>query len=205
MMPRPRWNDKNRSVGRLFLEHALLVSDVMVSLELACRKHGSVRPLTGDDIQIAESVRSPRSFRWRVKVNGRLTLGIIPDRVFVLEMKKEDGGTNRAFFFLECDRGTMPVMRKNLVQSSFYRKLLAYEATWASGLHRSRFGVNRFRVVTVTTSVGRVESIVEACSQLKRGRGIFLFLDQAAIEEHGDILTAPWKTVRSGETATLLP
>src|ERR1039457_893320 len=30
------WGEKNRGVGRIFLEHALLVSDVMVSLELAC-------------------------------------------------------------------------------------------------------------------------------------------------------------------------
>src|SRR6202162_6045033 len=28
------WGEKNRSVGRIFLEHALLVSDVMVTLEL---------------------------------------------------------------------------------------------------------------------------------------------------------------------------
>jgi hypothetical protein len=29
------WNEKNNAIGRVFLEHALLVSDVMVSLELA--------------------------------------------------------------------------------------------------------------------------------------------------------------------------
>src|SRR5437763_4902484 len=33
------WGEKNRSVGRMFLEHALLVSDVMVTIELACREH----------------------------------------------------------------------------------------------------------------------------------------------------------------------
>ena len=32
------WKQKNH-VGRLFLEHALLVSDIMVAVELACRKH----------------------------------------------------------------------------------------------------------------------------------------------------------------------
>src|ERR1041385_5309615 len=35
---RPKdWGMKNRSVGRIFLEHALLVSDVMVTVELGCR------------------------------------------------------------------------------------------------------------------------------------------------------------------------
>src|SRR5882724_1287584 len=32
------WGEKNRSIGRMYLAHALLVSDVMVSLELACRQ-----------------------------------------------------------------------------------------------------------------------------------------------------------------------
>ena len=36
------WGENNRSIGRIFLEHTLLVSDVMVSLELACRKSGYV-------------------------------------------------------------------------------------------------------------------------------------------------------------------
>ena len=33
-----RWGEKNRSVGRMFLEHALLVSDIMVTIELACER-----------------------------------------------------------------------------------------------------------------------------------------------------------------------
>lgn len=36
------WGAKNRAAGRLFLEHALLTSEVMVSLELACRRAGRV-------------------------------------------------------------------------------------------------------------------------------------------------------------------
>src|ERR1039458_6847379 len=33
-----RWGEKNRAAGRVFLEHALLVADVMVAIELACRR-----------------------------------------------------------------------------------------------------------------------------------------------------------------------
>src|SRR5688572_15752645 len=32
-----RWSEKNQAVGRIFLNHALLVSSIMVSFELACR------------------------------------------------------------------------------------------------------------------------------------------------------------------------
>ena len=45
------WSEKNNAVGRIFLEHALLVSDVMVSLELACRKRG-VRLLYEDELAL---------------------------------------------------------------------------------------------------------------------------------------------------------
>ncbi|MGD0410154.1 MAG: hypothetical protein ABSC18_00495, partial [Verrucomicrobiota bacterium] len=61
--------------------------------------------------------------------------------------------------------------------------LLAYEATWATGLHRFQFGFHRFRVLTVTTSAARVESLVAACSELKRGHGLFLSCDQAAVAQ----------------------
>jgi len=133
-----------------------------------------------------------------------LKLGIIPDRVFALDSEGESSDRSPAFFFLEADRGTVPVVRKNLSQSSFYRKLLAYEATWKQGLHRSLFGFHRFRLLTVTTSAARVKSLVDACSQLKSGHGLFLFCDQATLQKHGDILTVPWQTGRPGETATLL-
>ena len=198
------WGEKNRSVGRIFLEHALLVSNVMVALELACRKAGDVRLLTFDDIPLSDGPRQPHPFKWTVKVENGVKLGIISDRVFAIETEGESPNQPPAFFFLEADRGTMPIVRKNLSQSSFYRKLLAYEATWSQGLHRSQFGFHRFRVLTVTTSAARVNSLVEACSQLKRGHGLFLFTDQATLQKHGDIFTLAWKTGRQGETTTIL-
>ncbi len=202
--PRIHWGEKNRSVGRLFFEHALLVSDIMVALELGCRKAGNVRLLIDSDLPLLDKVRRPHPFRWNVKLNNGLKLGIIPDRVFALESEGESLGRNPAFFFLEADRGTMPVMRKNLAQTSFYRKLLAYEATWAQELHRTQFGFHRFRVLTVTTSASRVKSLVDACSQLKSGHGLFLFTGQVTLQKHGDIFTLPWQTGRQGETTTLL-
>jgi hypothetical protein len=97
----------------------------------------------------------------------------------------------------------MPVMRGTLAQSSFHRKLLAYEATWTQELHRRRFGFNRFRVLTVTTSAPRVNSLLEACQQLEHGRGLFLFADLAALTAHPDVLTLPLQSGRGGEVATL--
>jgi DNA-binding Lrp family transcriptional regulator len=198
------WSLKNRGVRRLFLEHTLLVSDVMVSLELACRKSGRVRLLTGDQLPLPDELKRRREpFRWRVSLDHGQRLGLIPDAVFALEFTDQPAGRNRAFFFLEADRATMPVMRQNLAQTSFYRKLLAYEATWRQGIHRSRFGFHRFRVLTVTSSPQRVESLVGACESLERGHGLFLFADRHSLAQ-ADPLAYDWKAGRPHETARLL-
>lgn len=192
------WGEKNRAVGRMHLEHALLVSEIMMALELACRANPSVRLLLGD------SLNGGKPFHWKVKwINQRL-LGIVPDRTFVLEFQDADGKQQRVLYFLEADRGTMPVIRKNLTQTSLYRKLLAYEATWAQNLHRTEFGFNRMRMLFVTKSAARVKSLVDVCGKLASGHGLFLFADQSILQQPESILTAVWQTARPDETSTLL-
>jgi hypothetical protein len=194
------WGEKNRSVGRMFLEHALLVSDVMVTIELACRERG-IRLVTEHELALPHQ-RPP--FQWRVSLNNRLRLGVVPDRVFALEFPDTNGITQRVYFFLEADRGTMPVVRSNLSQTSFNRKLLAYEATWTQNLHRKKFGFSRFRVLTVTSSAARVKSLIDACSKLKRGQGLFLFADKTILEKSQEILSAVLQTGVSVKTGSLL-
>ena len=193
------WGEKNRAVGRIFLEHALLVSDVMVTIELACRERG-IRLVTENEFALPDK---HRPFQWRVNLSSRLKLGVLPDRVFALEFHDADNRTpQRSYFFLEADRGTMPVKRRNLSQTSFLRKLLAYSATWAQGIHRTLFGFHRFRVLTVTTSGTRLKSLVEACSELERGHGLFLFTDRESLS--GDIFSSTWQTGKPGENGKLL-
>jgi len=112
------------------------------------------------------------------------------------------GQSQRVYFFLEADRGTMPVKRQTLSQTSFNRKLLAYEATWTQDIHRRHLGINRFRVLTVTTSAARVKSLVEACSELARGHGLFLFTDKSVLS--GDLFAHLWQSGKHGETGGLL-
>jgi hypothetical protein len=192
------WGKNNRASGRMFLDHALFVSDVMVAIELACRASGRVRLLSEDQLD----QRHP--FRWKVNIKHRGRLSTVPDYVFGLEFQNRDGQTSRAYFFLEADRGTMPVIRENLSQSSFYRKLLAYEATWSQRIHQTRFGFNRFRVITVTTSAERVKNLVSACSQLERGHGLFLFADNSILSNPASILDSVWQTAEPGITASVL-
>ena len=70
--------------------------------------------------------------RWASSNVVRLVYGWrccrIPDSVFALEYTNQNGQMQRAYCFLEADRGTMPVVRKGLAQTSFFRKLLAYQS-----------------------------------------------------------------------------
>jgi len=189
------WKRKNH-VGRLFLEHTLLVSDIMVAVELACRNRKDIQLLAMEDLRIPK-MREP--FQWRVNIGHRVKCGVIPDRVFGLEFNGK-----RCWYFLEADRATMPVTRGDLDQTSYYRKLLAYETTWAQNLHQRDFGIHRFRVLTVTTNSDRVQAMIEACQRLKQGRGLFLFTDAKTLQEQHDFFALPWQTTRAGETTDLL-
>ena len=84
-----RWGEKNRAAGRRFLEHALLVSDVMVAIELACRRTG-IRLLTDHELAVPDKTTGKRRpFWWQVKTSNRLKLGVIPDYVFALDFKDQ--------------------------------------------------------------------------------------------------------------------
>jgi hypothetical protein len=191
------WGEKNRAIGRMYLAHALLVSNVMVSLELACRQHG-IRLLHEDELHLP--IEAP--LHWRVKIRDGNKLGVVPDRVFALEYADQDGQVQRVYYFLEADRGTMPVVREKLAQTSFYRKLLAYESTWANKVHQRHLGIHRFRVLTVTPSAARVKSLLNACSRLNRGHGLFLFADQSVFQK--DLLTAVWQCGKNGSLSALV-
>lgn len=195
------WPKKN-AVARLFLEHALLVSNFMVAVELACRERTDVRLLTEDDLTLRdESSAGRHPFHWRVNIPGGPRCTVIPDAVFGLETTN----SHRTWFVLEADRATMPVTRSNLDQSSFRRKILAYQATWTQNLHRTQFGWQRFRVLTITTSQERLDTMQEVCRGLQRGQGLFLSACVASLPPStSDIFSLKWQTSGGQGVGSLL-
>jgi hypothetical protein len=202
-----RW-DKSRTVSRQFLRHTLAVAEVMVAFEVACRDTEGVDFIRPEEILAAapDATRRLRlPFRWQVEVQegGKLhRLGVEPDRVFGLSFAGAPEHRRRAYFFLEADRGTMPVARKGLDQTSFRRKLLGYRETWRQGLHRTHLGIPNFRVVTVTTSEERMGHLVAACRSLGGGSRLFLFAGHGALG-NTDIFSQEWAT-GNGELVRLL-
>lgn len=205
--------ERTSSATNLNLRHALAVSDFMVAIELACRAHSDVKVIQYDDILCSSSqpgLRPATAARWPVAVPWRganRSRWLIPDKVFGLRRLK-DGKEEKRYFLLEADRGTMPVIRRNLQQTSHREKMLAYEQlrrAWRQNRARAPLGFSTFQVLTLTTSARRVENLVRANQALFEGRGstTFLFSDVAAMQYTG-ILDAAWTTGR-GEAVRLFP
>jgi hypothetical protein len=119
----------------------------MVAFKVACRDTEGVQFIRPEEILAAapEATRRQRlPFRWQVEVQegGKLhRLDVEPDRVFGLRFEGQPEQRRPAYFFLEADRGTMPVTRQGLDQTSFRRKLLGYGEMWRQGLHRTHLGI----------------------------------------------------------------
>ncbi len=139
------WTAKNHTLGPLFLEHTLLVADFMVAMELACRRSERVRLIPAFEIverSPEETRRRKKPLQWSVSCpyqGETVTLGVVPDGIFGLHYLDRPEGRNRAYFFLEADRATMPVTRKGIRQTSFFRKMTAYWATWKQDIHTSLY------------------------------------------------------------------
>jgi hypothetical protein len=148
--------------------------------------------------------RSVAGCSWAVPVYYRgemLQVGVVPDRVFRLSTRDES-----MLFCLEVDRGTMPVIRSNPAQSSFYRKLLAYHETWRSGLHLTQLGWRRFRVLTLTSSAARRDHLIEVSKEVvaSGGSGLFLFADLQTFSHESSLPAMPWITGDGMNVAKLL-
>lgn len=205
-----RWDTKNLNLSRVFLHHTLAVAEVMVAFEVACRSREGVRFILPEEVlagapETTRRLRLPSRWQVEVRQGGRLhRLGVEPDKAFGLRFEGAPENRERAYFFLEADRGTMPVVRKGLEQTSFFRKLLVYQETWRRGLHKTHLGIPNFRVLTVTTSKERVGHLVAACRSLFGGGSrLFLFTDRERLGGR-DILTHDWMNGR-GEVVRFLP
>ena len=169
-VPRLDWNARNRHSTRLFLEHALMISEIIVSLELAARSIPGVRILHHGE-----------SSKWKIPMRGSAPVTVIPDTLFSIEHTRPGGTTDTILFALEADRGTMPVQSANRLRSSIARKLTAYEASWRTNVFRQRFGATRVQVLTITTSTARLASITEHARSHVSAAGLFHFATLAQL------------------------
>jgi hypothetical protein len=195
-IPDLEWATKGRDLKRPYIEHALMVADIMVAIEIAARHREDLEFVAAESL-LPMKTRPDHSHPWKLSadlVAGREhhSVTLIPDAVFALRCR----ATGRyACFFLEADRGTMPVERADLAQTSIRRKLLAYQAALKARQHLDRFAFHNLRILTVTTGAERLQSMIGALNTVTHGiaTGRFLFADHLAVTG-ADPLSLLWTT-----------
>jgi DNA-binding Lrp family transcriptional regulator len=181
------WSRKNRQAGRPFIEHQLEVVDFYVALQRAASQRRNVRLIHPDEIVASfpdQSFSERNPFALRVKISHQSVtheIGLVPDLVFGLLFA--DG--SRRCFMVEIDRGTMPITRRDIRQTSLERKMRAYLTAHATKQHVRRFGWKTFRVLTVTTDEHRVRSTLDELRRLRvagsPGPSLFFFATRSEL------------------------
>jgi hypothetical protein len=196
------WTEKNKRAGAIFIEHTLEVADFMTGVELACRARGDVELMREHEIldMAPEETRTAREpLRWKVDkvmMGKRETFSVVPDGLFGLVFPDETA----AYFVLEVDRGTIPLIRTDVPGTAAWRKSISYKLAtywegWKAQQHLTQFGVKQVRVAMVTSSPERVENMRRIVDGLTEGRGsnFFLFVDRAAMAASNP-LDVEWTT-----------
>ena len=168
----PEWSRKNREAGRPFIEHQIEIAEFQVALHRAVRDREDVQLLYPDDILAAapaetRAARNPFLLRAKLSHQGwTREIGVVPDLVFGLQFAD---GTRRCFM-VEIDRGTMPITRSDINQTSFERKMRVYATAHAAGQHQRQLNWKTFRLLTITSDDRRMNSMLE-CAKSLRGPG----------------------------------
>lgn len=188
------WKRKNEVAGRQFIQHTLEIADVRVALARAVRQRPGFQILEPEQLLSSappETQRSERPWTWRARVqhNGAaVELGVTPDHTFAVQYP------DRRFrvYLVECDRGTMPVDRRDLMQTSLKRKFLTYAAAHREGLPLSRWGWKAFRVLLICPNAERSGNALASIRLLlpEQLHSLLLFADRTALLA-ADILSYP--------------
>lgn len=203
---------RNAEATRRFIHHTLETADLAIAVQLAARRRADVRLLLGDELATtlpaaARDARLPFKVSAALRDHGHaLTTAVVPDLAFALQIDQASNRRTRSYAFLcEVDRGTMPVERWTMKQTSLVRKFVTYETARTTGAAQDRFGWTGFRVPIVTTTAKRVDAIVKALrsNPFLRSSPLFLITTLDALQSAPDILSHEWATSSGG--ATLLP
>jgi hypothetical protein len=199
-----------RGPCRQFL-HAVMICDILGSIEIGVRNDPALRLISWPEILAKapeKTLRMAKPFELSVSISytfpktGKTEQAhtkVVPDALFGLEYQTGEQKSYR-FFALEADRATMPVVRGNLRQTSYLKKILAYREVAARKLYQTQLGIPNLLVLTVTTSDRHQDTIMQIVQEVTRGSRMFLFKTmtslggvQSAPSPASQVLTSPWQ------------
>lgn len=187
------WTLKNNRASTLFITHSLGIADVMVPMMVGCKAPGAPRLIDQPELLTLmpeATAKSRNPFLWRATVaigHRKEPIALVPDRLF--SVMSSDG--TRRNFALELDTGSMPVRSLSLKRSSIRKKLIGYLEGWRAKEHET-WGFDRLRVLFVTNSHARINTMRDCLMEVTHGRGSGMFLFAC----HDDVVTQhPFSTI----------
>jgi len=179
----------------LFLNHTLFVTDIHATLLLASRH---------SQLQLAEW-REGKGIYDDVTFyeNGRkIRLPVCPDGFFAIANGARPAPNNRLAFALEADRSTT-------TRRTFNDKMRAYCQYLEQNRQEKFFGVKWFRVLTLTLTRARADSLAELAADTvpDRLKKFFLFASREnfSLDNPAPIYEAIYRNPKNANPVSLIP
>ena len=136
-------------VGQRQFWHQLMVADIVMSFEIACKSRGLLFRHRKDIIGAAP-LTFPTNISHQFPKHLDHYSGVLqPDELFAI---------NDTYFILEADRQSEPITRPTLATSSYLRKILQYRAVLKSGSYKEL--IPNMLVLNITTSPTHADNIM---------------------------------------------
>jgi hypothetical protein len=203
------WSENCRRAGAAFIDHSVARSRFMAALDVAQRDRNDIDLLEASMIIARAPEKTQRArypLKWVAQVpdghGGEVPASVISDDLFALVFDDDSA----SYFVVEIDRGQMPVRRtvgrseevvagKRRLRTFYTHKLSTYWHGWRQRRHVQQFGIEQLRVLTVTTSEKRIETMLDALRDVTSGKGseLFLFIDEERLRSSNP-LEVEWIT-----------
>lgn len=146
------WHPRERVIPN---QHLLKTNDVRIAINLAAAAHGLVIEQWLDDRTLKRTHAKDQVTIVGPK-GGKKQVTVIPDGYFRLWYPDKE---KRAHFFLEVDLATEVGQASQWGRRDFATKMRKYTTYFYSGLFQRRYKAKTARVLTVTTSDRRVQTL----------------------------------------------
>ena len=157
------YTQANRKLTDGFIDHTILVGEIVANFADACKKTGGmsfVSPVEicdsmPDDIKEKRKKERLKPLSWRVNVMVKdvfQTLTITSDTMFGIRKNTTRTNGKTSYFFVEADRATEPNFSLDVTKPTPYKKMLVYHKAFREAHHKTHFGIGNFRVLFVTST-----------------------------------------------------
>jgi hypothetical protein len=170
------WLNRGRESHTTF-PHSVMICEALASIELGLKGNMGLRFIPWQEIEkrMPEQARgSKHSHCLPVSITHiiagkehRSSKALMPDAVFGIEI----AGKGARFFALECDRDHEPLVRSNMEQTSYLRKILQYQQVAKEKTYKAHWGLPNLLALNLTTNEFHQNKIMELARDLTGGKG----------------------------------